>query len=173
MNTKMDRFIIICLISIFGLGCCKVKDEKLSMQRRSYTGNELQIDGYYYCYNAERIIVCVFYRNGVIRVCGSHESFQDFENKIDVYNTPTSKSYKEAWGVFMVEDSIIKYEKWYGARYLEPHQTYIYSGRVLNDTTFHITESYRPDGSEKNTLDFIYHFKQFYPKPDSTNNFIK
>jgi hypothetical protein len=176
----MPNIIISCLIFIFGFGCCKVKDEELSMQRRNYTGNELRTDGYYYRYqwhnffNKEQIVVDCLYRNGIIRACGGgYDSFQDFENNIDVINAATSNPNKNFWGVFIVENDIIKYEMWHGARFLEPYITYIYAGKILNDTTFHITESYRPNSSEKNTLDYTYHFKQFYPKPDSTNIFIK
>jgi len=173
----MTKFLTMCFILIICLGCDKTKDDELSMQRTNFISNELRTDGYYYRYynqnDVERIIVYILYRNGIIRACGNSESFQDFENKIDILNMSTAKSYKENWGVFIVENDIIRYEKWHGARYLEPRKTYIYAGRILNDTTFHITESYRPNGSEIATLDFIYHFRQFYPKPDSTNNFIK
>ena len=50
---------------------------------------------------------------------------------------------------------------------------YVREGKILNDTTFHITTSYRSNGSERHEKDEVYHFRQFYPKPDSTNNFIK
>jgi hypothetical protein len=163
--------VIICLIFIFGFGCSKYKDERLSMPRINYTGNELQTDGYYYRYYAERIVVCVIYRNGIIRACGSSVSLQDFENQIDVYNKGVST--KNEWGVFIVDNNTIKYEMWHGARFLEPYITYIYAGKIINDTTFHITESYRPNGSERCTIDEMWHFKQFSTKPDSTNNFIK
>jgi hypothetical protein len=49
-------------------------------------------------------------------------------------------------------------------------------GVILNDTTFQLTESYRLKKGEKTEyqiLDEIYHFRQYSPKPDSTNDFIK
>ena len=64
------------------------------------------------------------------------------------------------------------FEKWYPNSPGQP-KVYIREGKILNDTTFHITASYRPDGSERREKDEIYHFKQFSPKPDSTNNFVK
>ena len=172
----MIRFALLFLL-IFVLGCNKFKDEELSMQRIEYTGDELRIDGYYYriyknhAMNEESIQVCCLYQNGIFRWCGISKSFQDYENKIDDINK--SKQYKHNWGVFIVENDIIKYEKWVGARALEPYITRIYAGNILNDTTFHITESYRPNGKERSTEDLMFHFRQFSPKPDSTNNFIK
>jgi hypothetical protein len=172
-NTKMIK-IALFFIFVFCFGCYKPKDDALSMQRRIYTGNELRTNGYYYRneVNPERIVVLLLYQNGIIRTCGSPSSFHDFENRIDSYNTSTSKSYKNGWGVFVVEDDVFKYEMWRGARALEPYHTRVYKGKILNDTTFHITESYRPNGKEKSEEDLIFHFRQFSPKPDSTNNFI-
>jgi len=169
---KMVKFVLFFPLIIV-LGCNKFEDEKISLLRKEYTGNELRIDGYYYYnnpYDAERIVVFVLYNNGIIRACGSLSSFQDFENLINAYNKGSST--KNQWGVFIVEDNFIKYEKWYGARFLEPYITYIYEGKILNDTTFHIKERYRPNGKERSTEDLLFHFKQFSPKPDSTNKFI-
>ena len=177
MITRMIKFLL-CFLFISSFGCSKPKDDELSMQRRDYTGYELRIDGYYYYYqwhnvlNKEHIVVYFLYRNGVIKACGSSDSFQEFENNIDAYNQPTSKSNKNGLGVFIVENDIIKYETWHGARFREPYITYIYEGKILNDTTFRVTESYRPSGSERNVLDRVLHFKKISPKPDSTNRFI-
>jgi hypothetical protein len=52
-------------------------------------------------------------------------------------------------------------------------QVYVKEGFILNDTTLQITRMYRVDGSDEHILNYTYHFRQFSPKPDSTNNFIK
>ena len=167
--------ITLCFVLIFEIGCGKLKDDELSIQRRNYIGNELRTDGYFYYYNqqhyVERIVVYLLYRNGIIRTCGSPVSFQDFENKIDVYSNGSST--KNEWGVFVVENDNIKYEKWYGARFLESYITYIYAGKILNDTTFHITESYYSGTKETKQINEVWHFKQSANKPDSTNVYIK
>jgi len=177
---KITKVILVFTL-IFLIGCSAFEDdEKLSMQRVDYTGNELRTDGYYYYYqwhnylNKEQIVVISLYRNGIIRACGGgYDSFQDFESRIDIINTASSNPNKSPWGIFVIEGNVIKYEKWYGARALEPYRTRIFAGKILNDTTFHITESYRPNGRERNSEDLTFHFRQFSPKPDSTNNFIK
>jgi hypothetical protein len=49
------------------------------------------------------------------------------------------------------------------------------AGQILNDTTFVIAESYRMNEGKKTEVkerNETYHFKQFNPKPDSTNRFI-
>ena len=173
---KMTKYVLVVMF-ILGFGCSIFEDdEELSMQCREYMGNKLRTDGYYYYFwfdgmNQEYINVCCFYQNGIFRWCGSSTSFQDFENNIDIINK--SKQYKNRWGVFLIENNVVKYEKWDGARALEPYRTRIYAGKILNDTTFHITESYRPNGKERSIKDEIYHFRQFSPKPDSTNIYIK
>lgn len=48
----------------------------------------------------------------------------------------------------------------------------IRSGVVLDDKTFKFTESTDQKGKDRNSLDQTYHFRQFSPKPDSTNNFV-
>jgi len=155
------------LLCIWG---CKKPHEELSLPRIDYTGNELRIDGYYYYHYEDRIVTCFIYRNGIIKLCGSSPSIQDFENRDNLCSGSSSKI---GWGVFIVEKDIIKYEVWRGSPGFETLPTEISEGKILNDTTFHITQSYRQDGSKRRERNDIYHFRQFYPKPDSTNNFIK
>jgi hypothetical protein len=149
---------------------CKKPYEELSLQRIDYTGNELRIDGYYYYFYEDRIVVCFIYCNGIIKLCGSPPSIQDFENRD---NPCSGSSSKIGWGVFIVEKDNIKYEVWRGSPGFETLPTEISEGRILNDTTFHITLSYRQDGSERHERNDLYHFRHFYPKPDSTNSFIQ
>jgi hypothetical protein len=156
---------IIASILILYIWGCKKPYEELSFQRMNYIGNELRIDGYYYCHYEDRIIVYFLFRNGVIKLCGSPSSIQDFENR----NTPCSgSSSKIGWGVFIVEKDIIKHEIWRGSPGFEILPTEISEGKILNDTIFHIILSYRQDGSERKMVDKMYHFRQFSPKPDST-----
>ena len=50
---------------------------------------------------------------------------------------------------------------------------YLDKGEIQNDSTFLITKSIRSKTGEEKELNEIYHFKQFSPKPDSTNVFVK
>lgn len=88
-------------------------------------------------------------------------------------DTEFFNEYKSNWGIFVVESSYFAYEKWYcsdGICY-----AYIKEGEIKNETTIHITKSYRIKNdiiTEEKERDETYHFKQFSPKPDSTNSFI-
>ena len=73
--------------------------------------------------------------------------------------------------MFLIEDNNIKFDRWYPSE--RPYQAFVREGVILNDTTFHITKSYRSNGNtEARVRDEIYHFRKFSPKPDSTNRFI-
>jgi hypothetical protein len=170
---KIISMMFIIILFVVSNSCDKLfPDDKLSLHQTPYTGSELRIDGYYYNYfEGWRINTHFFYANGIIRYGGGgSSSFQEFEERIK-NSTILPGDTKTEWGVFIVNNDIIKFEKWYpssggGA------PAYVREGRILNDTTFHITISYRSNGSERRIKDEIYHFKQYSPKPDSTNEFI-
>jgi hypothetical protein len=170
------------LISIFMFSFCKkiFPDDNLSIQRENYSGNQLRLDGYYYRYINEEYYFpkLFFYNNGVILDIGGRfktfEEVEDYINRIFIENS-NYNSNKLSWGVYRVENDNIKFEKWYpGSGGGFPAITR--EGKILNDTTFHITQSYRMKNGKKREIsaqDEIYHFKQFSPKPDSTNQFIR
>jgi hypothetical protein len=86
--------------------------------------------------------------------------------------TQTTSKYN--YGRFLIENDNIKFERWYPGS--PPLPAYIRSGTILNDTTFVITEIYRMKNGNKTEVETgrneIYHFKQFSPKPDSTNRYV-
>ncbi|MBW7845753.1 MAG: hypothetical protein H3C45_08955, partial [Bacteroidia bacterium] len=89
-------------------------------------------------------------------------------------NSDSYKKYKSNWGVFKIEGNFIQFERWYPSD--PPLKAYVRAGTIINDTTFLITESYRmQDGkkTEVKTRNETYYFKQFSPKPDSTNTFVQ
>lgn len=83
------------------------------------------------------------------------------------------------WGVFNVTGSEIVIERWVTASGGGTYPTQMLKGVIKNDTTihFHTLIGVHPVNynSKKKvlTIDETYHFRQFSPKPDSTNNFIK
>ena len=175
-SVKTIGFIL--YFSILFSSCGKFfKDDELSLTRVPYTGNELRIDGYYFYEHSDpaRIDIYFLYRNGIILYGGTPLSseIKETENKIQTDRWhEIIKNDITSWGVFHVNGSTIKFERWYpssggGA------PSAVREGKILNDSTFHITVSYRSNGSERNEKDEIYHFREFAPKPDSTNNFIK
>ena len=75
------------------------------------------------------------------------------------------------WGVFIITNNQIEYEKWTVPT--ESVSTRKSIGNIENDTTFHITEQYFSYNKRKYSVDEVWRFKQFDNKPDSTNNYIK
>ncbi len=174
-------FLLSMLLSI-SCACSKLLfgSEELTLPKQPYTGNELRIDGYYYYkyYPGENEVYYAtyfLYENGIILEgdAVNENRIPELENKFKTLEWHNSiKKYKAGWGLFTIDGDKILFEKWYPNSPGQP-KVYIREGKILNDTTFHITASYRPDGSKRSEEDEVYHFKPFSPKPDSTNNFVK
>ncbi len=179
----MKTVLLTLFLSIAMPSCRKTglfQDDELSLSRQDYTGNQLKVDGYYsfnYTNEEDYVSIYFFYKNGVILSGGSglqrelpekEEGFRNgtFDNK--------ANSIKFLWGVYQIEGSNIKFERWYPSE--KPYRAYVNEGEILNDTTFRITQSYRTKNGKKTEVseeNETYHFKAFSPKPDSTNAFIK
>lgn len=153
------------------------EDDKLYLERQDYTGAQIRLDGYYHLVTYEKKIAggYFFYRNGIIVSLGGVQNTpQEYDDYIKrVTQIENFYSRKGTYGVFVVNDSSILFEKLYPA---QPWEAFIREGVILNDTTFHIHISYRMVNGEKTEVrekDETYHFRQFSPKPDSANNFVK
>ncbi len=167
----MKKIILLFFLSLFFINCSKEKDDKLNLVQQDFNGNQLRLDGYYFTEkeNFEGIIYSRYtlYQNGIIRFLGGPNTLDNI-----IFSSANSKT---VWGIFNIENNIIQFERWYPSSG-GPLEAYVRAGKILNDTTFHITETYRLLNGEKTQYrlkDEIYHFKQFSPKPDSTNNFIR
>jgi hypothetical protein len=147
-------------------------DDNLQLKREEYQGDQLKINGYFFekdttygdVYN-----FYVLYNNGVVLNIGASRDFNYHKEKFK--KNDFDENYN--LGVFQINQDSIKFERWYPG---EISKCYIREGKILNDTTFEITESYRLKGrkkTERKERSEIYHFIQFNPKPDSTNCFIK
>ena len=172
----MILFILTISLSMC-MSCCSslFSDEKLSMKRVDYHGNELKIDGYYYHYHQEpeSTQILFLYRNGVLlltRFFPSHDL--DYVEKTMLTEYDKIREDKIRWGVFLILDDRIEYEKWNGSTGIGL-PIIKRKGIIENDTTFRIIETYFSDSKETDYKELIYHFKQFSPKPDSTNVYIK
>jgi hypothetical protein len=167
-------------VAIFSM-CCgffRQQDDVLSIPRVPYNGTELRIDGYYYVVGKDGWYYAplFFYRNGILHDVKRGYSPDSMEDSVaaylksDTYFT-IARNNKTTWGVFTIKGDKIQLEKWYptsgGARW-----AYVRSGTIIDDTTFRTEKSMRSDGSDSEEENFYYHFKQFSPKPDSTNSFI-
>ena len=178
MKTK---FLLILTITAFSCKSFEPDIDEFTLKRENYTGNELRTDGYYYNEfesDCQRLQIYFFYKNGIIlrggNSCKDDINIQEekFKNG-DWYNLV--KDDQMTWGLFVIENDTIKYERYnppVGPGYLH---SLIWEGPILNDTTFHIIRYYRYDNGVKKEIetDKLFHFKKFSPKPDSTNNFIE
>ena len=174
---KKIKLSILAISFLIIISCCNdlFPDEKLTLQRRDYTGNELRIDGYYYLYqqDPERTQLLILYRNGIListRSYPSHDLNVIEKSLLSAYDE--LKNEKTRWGVFMVLNSKIEYERWNGTTGIGL-PIIKRKGIIENDTVFRITETYYSDSKKTDYQEFVYRFKQFDNKPDSTNIFIK
>ena len=165
---------------VFLVFCCSFLDDKLILKKERYTDDRMRIDGYYYQENAINCTsVYFFYNDGTFIDAGCFPCNSD-EITIKVENKDWSQWYQSkhsgiGYGVFQVSGSQILIENWRpSSRKSLP--AYLYKGEIINDTTFVITQSQRskPNVSDN---DFrirrdVFRFKQFNPKPDSTNRFV-
>lgn len=147
-------------------------DDKLTLPKQDYNGSELRVDGYYYHESDDAYEVFFFYRNGTT-LYGGFPLMSEIANKETTYLNGSYynfiKNDKTSWGRFIIEGNVISREFWRPSSG-GPSEVYTHSGVILNDTTFQITKAWRScKPKKKNDLDRVYHFKQFLPKPDSTN----
>lgn len=165
-------------VMLFSCVSCDKELHELSMSKTPYTGDELRIDGYYYSNQTTTndINIAVFYRDGVCIHMFAQIEGQDtlcfIENEIllneslmsTLWNMPTDI------GLFKIETEAIELETWVAGRDIT---TFSFYGEILNDTTFLVTKWINNDSGKSYSENLTYRFKQFIPKPDSTNNFIK
>jgi hypothetical protein len=158
------------LIVMLVLAACR--DDELLLQRQPYIGNQLRIDGYYYCQEDNGTIVEYLYRNGIILSAYhfSTTNLNEVETKM-LTEYDILKQDKSRWGVFIIYGNNIEYSAW-STSVGGGLPAFKCIGTIDNDTTFRIIKSINSDGKE---FDYnqIWHFRQFSPKPDSTNNFIR
>lgn len=177
----MRTLILLCTLVLLNSSCCLFlyteEDDPLYTKKMDYNGNEIKLNGYYYKSNDTNYYSegHFFYRNGIfIDVGGLRNSLSEYDEYIiDVMNYEYYKNQKACWGVFIIEDDKILLERW---QPFNPFRAYIKQGEILNDTTFQLTKIYRMVNEEKTDeieINEIFHFREFSPKPDSTNVFIK
>jgi hypothetical protein len=150
-------------------------DDNLTFKRVDYNGNELRMDGYYYCYFEKTNITVIYFlfRNGVIRSIGGYSRYNEDNREQEMISYYDRSTPKTDWGVFIIDGNKIQYEKWIEAPSGVRASINRRSGYIENDTTFRITESYYSGTGETKQVDEVWHFKQFDNKPDSTNVYIK
>jgi hypothetical protein len=176
----MSKIKIYLMFLFFMLLSCEewfIKDKEFSMEAIPYTGNELRIDGYYYKKtdsDTTRAHVLVFYANGIQFGGSSVESLIGIEDRFrDPNYIKDLRDCLFCWGPYDIKDGVLRFE------FYSIFGNYWHIVRancnLLNDTIFVIKQTNRIDGKNVSRGDFLgeYRFKQFIPKPDSTNYIIK
>jgi hypothetical protein len=181
-KTNMKTVFLVLFLSLV-MSSCKSDEglfppDELSLNRADYIGDELKIDGYYYNdVDGTFFAPTFFYRNGIfIYTGGAFDSFDKMDNYIKDEFISRS-DYKESifrFGLFLIDGNIIKFELIYPSSG-GPLKAFVNEGVILNDTTFLIQSSYRNQNgkiTEFREENETYHFREFSPKPDSTNSFV-
>ena len=169
----------LCIVFLFFLTDCSKDDKEFLMEAKPYTGNELKINGYYYKkYINEKSLVIIFYANGVqFGGQGYPIPSTEIESTLrDPEFIKKSRNYKDNWSPYEISNHVLRFE-FYDYFIPVTWRTCIAHCEILNDTTFNIeTITFSKTGKNINeSSDFLgeYHFKQFSPKPDSTNTVVK
>lgn len=181
LNKLNDMKLLLLFVLLTLVGSCKKDvmrgDDKLSIQKMPYTGNQLRTDGYYYRSIDDYLTVYFLYNDGTILYGSTFLANElikhELEYKTNEWQSIVKKS-KYRWGLFEIEGNTIKFERWYPSQ--PPLKAYVREGVILNDTTFKINQFYRIQNGNQTDLENIdetYHFKSFSPKPDSTNSFVQ
>ena len=178
--TKMNR--ILLLLTFILTNCRKDKglfeNDNLTLLRSNYLGTQLRVDGYYYTEaNGDVFSSSFFYRNGVLLYSGGAKDSIEAMDSYIKKEFVDEQGFKESsffWGILLIENTSVKFELFYPSSG-GPINAYVSQGVILSDTTFLIQGSYRnqdgkvTDFREENRM---FYFRQFSPKPDSTNSFV-
>jgi len=174
MNTILK---LLLLSTIVILVSCRGErwDDDLTLPQQDYNGNELRINGYYYNESDGKTEILFLYQNGTV-LDGGTSDIADLSSLEQDFMDGTHYSFalqrKYYWGRFIVEGTKIQREFW--KPNTGPFEAWIHEGEILNDTTFKMVKSWRScKPKKKKDFERIFHFKQFAPKPDSTNSYTK
>jgi len=168
---------------LFFLTACQdffIKDKEFSMKAIPYTGDELKINGYYYKMDDTWSHVLIFYANGV--QFGGNSVIPNIEIEDRLRNPEYTKNLHDClscWGPYQIKENVLQFE--FYDIFGHDWRTCIAHCKILNDTTFNIEKvTFSKTGKEVDVKkegvgeSFLgeYRFKQFNPKPDSTNSVV-
>lgn len=179
---KIRKIVLTILILLILIGCKDIfQDEKYTLIRTSYLDNQLRINGYYYVsvnetdsINGQYFNVIFLYKNGIAIFAGGgkREEMEEMIKKKEFYNY--IEKVPSAWGIFNIENDSIKIERPKSYGWFDSYM-FTLIGSIQDDSTIYIVKdvSSTGNGGKPRIINQIYHFREFTPKPDSTNVFIK
>lgn len=160
------------IVLILILESCVV-DQKLSFVQTRNDTHALRLNGIYiYEDNLGIADLLYLYRNGTILSRGSVH-IENLEAKLGELESSMDEKYKSMkflWGRYLIEDNLIKFEKWGASD--KVYLTYIREGQIINDSTFVIKKLYSSNGKGLTKLNETYRFRKMETKPDSLNRWV-
>jgi hypothetical protein len=165
--------IISKIVLLFLITSCK--DEYLVLPKVQNTSNMLKLNGYYYHstigIDSNITVIDFLYKNGFsLKIGGTKSKNLTFIDEKIKSQSNFDKN-KIGWGLYIINNGNIQIENWESTE--GKRKTSIREGIILNDSTFIIKKFFSAFTQKEYSISETYKFRQFYPKPDSTNNFIK
>lgn len=176
MVKNMLRFIIFLI-------CLSCGPVDLITPRQSLNTN-LRLDGYYVrkftdpVSGVSRSNAKFLYKNGIALETFSQPTWSDsvvqaylkeyYVNKENLDNNDA-----KYWGIVLVSGSTITIETRNPSLGSKAERTMLEKGTIQNSTSFEISGTYDRNGKKISSTTYLYEFKRFSPKPDSTNKYIK
>jgi hypothetical protein len=169
--------IFITLSLLLGCKPSTTSQELLTLKRENINPINFKLNGYYYCYfnNQATKEVFIFYKNSIFIDMGGFENntFAEVEASFssEWFITQQLGKRQSIYGLFKIENEKLTIEQWKndGLQY----RVVTKKATIFNDSTFQITSISSYNGSSNvSSENRIYHFRQYSPKPDSTNSFI-
>lgn len=167
-------FFLLCIIS------CD-SHEKLILPKTQLK-TDFRTDGYYYNKNQGGYSTYFFYKNGIVYTYGSGYKGTDLtelDNSLkELFRLYSNiKQARFDWGLYLIENNNIKLEKWVTTS-ASTYPTNFFEGNLLSNDKFIFkkktgTNDYVKKNKSVTSISEDFNFRQFSPKPDSTNNFIK
>jgi len=168
--------LLVSLCSLIILYSCDCSYYKFSIKRENYNGNEIKMDGYFYTDNSGKsstTSIQFFYRNGVVLSGGRYSlhNLDSIESEI-INGALFDMDNKRSWSPFKIKNDTLITEYLYE----NPPSCQLLTAKsffeIKNDTTI-ILKRVSQAAYKDQEYNQIWHFKQFFPKPDSTNIFIE
>ncbi len=151
------------------------KDSTLHIEKKIYSGNKVKLNGYYIKDSEnekDSRHVYFFYKTGLVLYGYSYranETIFEIENQLKkVDYSFQNKKNKPGIGLFQADGDAIVFETWEPSSG-GPLKTAFRKGRIINNSTFIITQLKNNYANKNFAITDVYRFHPFSPKPDSTN----